>query len=76
MAGLKGLLMLPDSEAEEGESEDAGETGKMAAATDVMDALKSGDKKAFVAAMSDFVELCGGYGSEMPEEEDAEDAEA
>ncbi len=63
MAGLKGLLALPaesDDELDEMDAEDAdaSEVGKQAAADDVMDAMKRGDKKAFAAALQDFVELC------------------
>jgi hypothetical protein len=42
------------------EGEDGGdmEEGKMAAAEDVMAAMKSGDAQAFKDALQDFVDLC------------------
>lgn len=52
---------------------DAGEETHMAAAEEIMSAIKSGDKQAFVQSMKNFVAACGmGEGKSEEKEEEGE----
>jgi hypothetical protein len=71
---VKGLAIMlapkggkAKKEAEEPIEPSAGDTGKRAAIEDAIDAFKSGDVDAALAAMTSFVELCG-YAGESDEE--------
>lgn len=74
MAGKEALLaLLTPKKGETGEGspdEEAGDAGHDQAAADVMDALKSGDVKAFSEALETFVLNCQSkYGPEKDESE-------
>jgi hypothetical protein len=63
-------LLTPKSKGEEGAPEDEAAEGHDQAAADVMDALKSGDVKAFGEALETFVLNCQSkYGPEKDESE-------
>jgi hypothetical protein len=53
----KGEPMSMDEE----ESEDEGMGDKEMAASEVMDALKAGDARAFGSALESFIQICSGY---------------
>lgn len=55
--------MASEGEGEEMESEEMGgmREAKMAAADEVMSAIKSGDKEMFAGALENFMRACGGY---------------
>ena len=58
----KGMMEEAGEEMEEGgEGGDMMKEAKMAAASEVMDALKSGNKESFAMGLENFMKACGGY---------------
>lgn len=56
-----GEAMKEEGEGMESEGEDMMGEAKMSAASEVMDALKGGDVKAFAGALENFMKCCGEY---------------
>jgi len=84
MIGILAKLKGPKEQEEEGMSEDVGEEeesemdmdaskeAKLAAAEEVMSALKSGDKEAFAGALENFMSACGYAEGGMVSEDEME----